>query len=74
MIHYSKIHELVEVHPVFSIGFVSKEGEKIYIRRCTCTSFNSVGQTFNVKLLDSGEFRKINRLTITEFNGEEVTL
>lgn len=72
MIHYSKIHELVDVVPVFSIGWVAESGEKIYVRKATCTSFHSSGETLNIKIIDSGLIRKVNRITITEFNGEEV--
>lgn len=74
MIHYSKIHELVDVVPVFSIGWVASNGEKIYVRRARCTSFHSSGDTMNILILDSREVRKVNRMTIIEFNGEEVIL
>lgn len=74
MIHSSKIHELVEVVPVFSIGWVTESGEKVYVRRARCTSFHSSGDTMNIMVLESGEIRKVNRYTITEFNGEEVTI
>ncbi|MHC1781014.1 MAG: hypothetical protein AB9922_12345 [Bacteroidales bacterium] len=74
MIHSSKIHELVDVVPVFSIGWVSESGEKIYVRKARCTSFHSSGDTMNIMILDSGQIRKIKRITITEFNGEEVIL
>lgn len=74
MIHSSKIHELVDVVPIFSIGWVSESGEKIYVRKARCTSFHSSGDTMNIMILDSGQIRKIKRITITEFNGEEVIL
>jgi len=74
MIHSSKIHELVDVVPVFSIGWVAESGEKIYVRKARCTSFHSSGDTMNIMILDSGQIRKIKRITITEFNGEEVIL
>ena len=74
MIHSSKIHELVEVHSVFSLGWVSGTGEKIYVRKCKCTSFHSSGDTLNILITESGEVRKVNRYTITEFNGQEVIL
>ena len=74
MIHSSKIHELVEVHPFFSIGWITSSGEKIFIRKCKCTSFHSSGDTLNIMIFESGEIRKVNRYTITEFNGQEVIL
>jgi hypothetical protein len=74
MIHSSKIHELVDVVPVFSIAWVTASGEKVYIRKAKCTSFHSAGETMNIMIIDSRQIRKVNRLTITEFNGEEVIL
>lgn len=74
MIHSSRIHELIYVHPIFSIGWVAESGEKIYVRKCKCSSFHSSGDTLNIVILDSGEVRTVNRSTITEFNGEEVVL
>jgi hypothetical protein len=74
MIHSSKINELVEVVPIFSIGWISESGERIHVRKAKCTSFHSSGDTLNIMILDSGQVRKINRITITEFNGEEVIL
>ena len=74
MIHSSKIHELVDVHPFFSIAWIAESGEKIYVNRCKCTSFHSSGNTLNILIIESGEVRKVNRYTITEFNGQEVVL
>lgn len=74
MIHSSKIHELVEVVPVFSIGWISESGERIHVRKAKCTSFHSSGETMNIMIIDSGQIRKVKRITITEFNGEEVIL
>lgn len=74
MIHSSKIHELVDVVPIFSIAWVSESGEKIYIRRARCTSFHSSGDTMNIMVIESGQIRKIKRISIIEFNGEEVII
>lgn len=74
MIHSSKIHELVELHKTFSIGWIAESGERIHVRKARCTSFHSSGDTLNLLLIDSGQIRKVNRITITEFNGEEVVL
>jgi len=74
MIHSSKIHELVDVVPVFSIAWITASGEKVYVRKAKCTSFHSSGETLNIMILESGQVRKVNRMTITEFNGEEVIL
>lgn len=74
MIHSSKIHELVDVVPIFSIAWVSESGEKIYIRKARCTSFHSSGDTMNIMVIESGQIRKIKRISIIEFNGEEVII
>jgi hypothetical protein len=54
--------------------FTAKEGNKVIVQRAVCTSFHSSGRTMNIKFLPSGEIRKIRRVTITEFNGQEVVL
>ena len=73
MIHESKLFELVQIHPKFSIRFVAASGELVTVDECSCTSFHSSGKTMNIKL-PNGQFRKVNRKTITAFNGKEVFL
>lgn len=73
MIHESKLFELVQIHPKFSIQFVAASGELVMVDQCSCTSFFSGGKTMNIKL-QNGKFRKVNRKTVTRFNGEEVFL
>ncbi|MDR1551877.1 MAG: hypothetical protein LBS69_00215 [Prevotellaceae bacterium] len=74
MIHISQIHKEVERLPEFSIRFVDREGDIIDCRRCICTSWHSSGRTMNIKFLESGEIRKIRRVSIIEFNGQRVVL
>lgn len=74
MIHVSKISEIVRRLPVFSITWVAADGELVHIEQCRMTSFHGSGDTMNVMILASGEVRKVNRLTMTELNGEEVVL
>ena len=74
MIHISQIHKEVQRLPEFSLVFVNKEGEKIRVNRCVCTSWHSKGRTMNIKILPSGEIRKIIRVTIVEFDGQRVVL
>jgi hypothetical protein len=74
MIHLSQIHKEVQTLPEFSIVFIDKQGNKITGKRCICTSFFSSGRTMNIKFLDSGQIRKIRRVSIIEFNGQEVVL
>lgn len=74
MIHISKIHEMVGLIKEFSIKWVAASGEVISCERCTCTSFHGEGTTLNLMLLPSKEIRTVNRLTIIEFNREEVTV
>ena len=72
MIHESKLFELVQMHPVFSLSFVAKSGELVEVD--DCTSFHSFGKTMNILILASRLVRKVNRKTVTAFNGEEVFL
>ena len=59
---------------VSAAGWVAASGEVIVADHAVPTSFHGDGQTFNVKLLPSGEIRKVNRFTVIELNGEEVIL
>ncbi|MBQ8959373.1 MAG: hypothetical protein IJ057_12895 [Bacteroidales bacterium] len=74
MIHESKLFELVQTHPSFSLRFVTAEGELVAVDECRCTSFHSSGKTMNILIPASGLVRKVNRKTVTAFNGEEVFL
>jgi hypothetical protein len=74
MIHISQIHKEVQRLPEFSLVFIDKEGERVVCKRCLCTSWFSSGRTMNIKFLDSGEIRKIRRVSIIEFNGQTVVL
>jgi hypothetical protein len=73
MLHISMLHTLVEKGE-FSLKFIEKSGAIITGQRCICTSFHSSGRTLNLKFCDSGEIRKIRRVSIIEFNGQEVAL
>ena len=73
MIHESKLFELVQAHKVFALQFVAASGELVTVDECSCTSFHSSEKTMNIKLRN-GQFRKVNRKTITRFNGQEVFL
>lgn len=80
MIHQGKLHLLiknVKEHGIskcrpFSIKWVNKQGEICEANDIICTSWHSKGCTLNIKFLDSGEIRKVNRFTIIEYNGTEV--
>ena len=54
--------------------FVAADGEVVRIPHCVCTSYHSKGRTMNVKSCESGEIRKVVRITIIEINDKEVYL
>ena len=70
--HVSKLFELVQIHKWFSLTWVSEEGELITVDDCRCTSFHSEGKTMNIKASHWEKPVKVNRLTVTAFNGKEV--
>lgn len=74
MIHESKLFEVAQALGTFSLQWVSAKGELVTVEKCTCTSFHSEGDTMNIKLVASGQIRKVNRKTITAINGKEVYL
>lgn len=69
--HLSYLHTAV-TRGEFSLKFVAEDGQVISIPRCVCTSFHSAGRTLNIKLCDSGEIRKVVRLSIIELNGKQL--
>ena len=73
MLHISQLHKQVE-RGEFSIRFVEKSGAIVHGQRCICTSFHSSGGTMNLKFCDSEQIRKVRRVSVIEFNTEEVVL
>jgi hypothetical protein len=80
MIHFSKIIPIAERKdsrgaPVpFSLKYVKKStGELITLDNCVLTSSHHSG-TINIKLLDSGQVRKLIIPLIVEFNKTPVYL
>ncbi len=74
MISASVICDIARLQKEISLKWVAANGEIIDVPHAIPTSFHGDGQTFNIKLLPSGEIRKVNRLTVIEMNGEEVIL
>lgn len=74
MISSNKICEIAKLKQEISLKWVAESGEVISVDKCVPTSFHGNGSTFNIKILPSGEIRKVNRMTVIEINGEEVTL
>ena len=71
--YMSKLHKVVK-RGEFSMKFVGELGDVISVDRCVRTSWHSKGATMNIKLLVSGQIRKVNRYTIIEINGEPLCL
>lgn len=73
MIHTSQIIHEVKDGERFSLEFVDKNGDFIPIDECLFTSVNQTNNTMTVKIFPSGEFRRIRLISITSYNGQEVT-
>lgn len=74
MISASRIFEIAKLQKEISLKWVAEDGAVIVVDRAIPTSFHGEGVTFNIKVLPSGEIRKVNRFTVIEINGEEVVL
>ena len=72
MISMDKIHVLAEEHRTISLRWVTADGSIASVDGAVVTSFHSAGGTMNIRILASGQVRKVNRATIIEINGEEV--
>lgn len=72
MIHINQARKIIESKEPVNIGFWKRNGEAIIARNVVCTSSYFHGNTFNMRFLDSGEFRKIKAVLIFNVNDEEV--
>jgi len=72
MLHLSQARQLLESHDPLDISFWKQNGEIVHAHNVVCTSSYFHGNTFNLKFLDSGQFRKVKALLIFNVSGEEV--
>lgn len=74
MISAARIFEIAKLQKEISLKWVAEDGGIVTVDHAIPTSFHGEGVTFNIKVLPSGEIRKVNRFTVIEINGEEVVL
>lgn len=74
MISCNKICDIARLKKEISLKWVAQTGEVISVDKAVPTSFHGEGATFNIMILPSREIRKVNRFTVIEINGEEVTI
>lgn len=80
MIHIGRLPQLMERldkngrRMPFSCEVVVKDGRRIKVDQCVCTSTFSDSRTANIMFLPSMEVRKVYILGIVRFNDEEVYL
>lgn len=74
MIGADKIADFAKLNSRVSLKWVAASGEIVDVADAVITSFHGAGDTFNIKIIPSGEIRTVNRNTVIEFNGEEVIL
>jgi hypothetical protein len=74
MQHLANARKIIESGEPFSLSFWKKNGEIVHAENVVCTSSYFHGNTFNLKFLNSNEFRKVKAVLIHEVCGEEVYL
>lgn len=74
MLHLSDARKIIESGDPFSLTFMKKNGEIVNATNVVCTSSHFHGNTFNLKFLDSDQFRKIKAVLIINVSGEELFL
>lgn len=72
MLHLAQARKIIESHEPFSCSFWKKNGEIVHAQNVVCTSSYFHGNTFNLKFLDSEEFRKVKAVLIFNVCGEEI--
>lgn len=74
MLHLAQARSIIESHQPFDMSYWTISGDIIIARNVVCTSSYFHGNTFNIKFLESGEFRKVKALLIFNISGEEIYL
>lgn len=74
MIHLKAARQILESHEPCDIKFWKEDGEIVDATNVVCTSSYFKNDTFNIKFMESKEFRKVQAFLIHEINGLEVYL
>lgn len=74
MLHLANARKIIESGEPFDCRFWKKNGEIVKAENVVCTSSYFHGNTFNLKFLNSEQFRKVKSVLIFEVSGEEVYL
>lgn len=72
MVHINTMRTMLRSGCICSLKWWKEDGSIATADNVICTSSHFAGNTFNVKFLNSGEFRKILAITIFEINDMEV--
>lgn len=71
MISIDKIGVLAEEHRTLSLRWVTADGSIASVDGAVVTSLHAAGDTINIRILASGQIRKVNKYSIISINGEE---
>jgi hypothetical protein len=74
MLHLANARKIIESGEPFDCRFWKRNGEIVTAENVVCTSSYFHGNTFNLKFLNSEQFRKVKAVLIFEVSGEEVYL
>lgn len=74
MPHLTEAREIINSGEPVDLVIHKLNGERIIANNVVCTSSFHKGNTFNLRFLNSNEFRKMKAVLLTEINGEEVYL
>ena len=72
LVHINTMREMLKTGQAVSLKFWKDDGSIVSADNVICTSSYHHGNTFNIKFLGSGQFRKIRAITIFEINNLEV--
>jgi hypothetical protein len=74
MWHLNEARKLIESGEPFDLIYIKENGTIMNAKNVICTSSYFNGNTFNLKFLDSNQFRKIHAFLILNVSGEEIYL
>ena len=72
LVHINTMRKMLNSGEIVSIKFWKDDGSIAVADNVICTSSYHHGNTFNIKFLNSGLFRKVRAVTIFEINDLEV--
>lgn len=71
-VHISTMQKILQARDPISLTIWTKKGEIQHYPKCVSLHYDFCSGTRNIKMLDSGQIRKVRDVCIFQINGMEV--